>query len=309
MQEAHIDNSTAADRLIAAHDGDVALLYIFVRRTGCRDLEKAAGALCRTLQDLRAAEEKLRRMGLWEDSGKERSSALSEQSAVFVPPADELPSYTAEEITRLAAASPGFEDIRREATLIKGKQLTSHELGVLIGLGDHLGLPAEVVLELLHFCAEKAALHRPGGRPGFRLIEQEAFHWANLEILTFEQAEEYIRRQRDRSSALGRIQTLLGLQGRALTAREREHIESWLDMGFAEDAIQLAYELTVYKTNSLKWPYMNAILRSWHEAGLHDRKAVEAKERTYPGSRKTTPGGTSATPVDLGELEKFLENM
>ncbi|MGC8000446.1 hypothetical protein, partial [Salmonella enterica] len=60
MQEAHIDNSTAADRLIAAHDGDVALLYIFVRRTGCRDLEKAAGALCRTLQDLRAAEEKLR---------------------------------------------------------------------------------------------------------------------------------------------------------------------------------------------------------------------------------------------------------
>ena len=55
----------AADKLIAAHDGDVALLYIYLARTGGEeDLEQAAHALCRTLGELTAAREKLGRMGL-----------------------------------------------------------------------------------------------------------------------------------------------------------------------------------------------------------------------------------------------------
>ena len=308
MQDTHIDNSTAADRLIAAHDGDVALLYIYVCRSGCRDLEKAAGALCRTLQELRAAQEKLQRMGLWEEDGR---AAHSTPESVYAPPADELPQYTAQEITRLAAATPGFEDIRREATKIKGKQLSSNELRVLIGLGDYLSLPPEVVLELLHYCAEKAEAQRPGSRPGFRMIEQEGFHWANLEILSFEQAEEYIRKQRDRSSALGRIQALLGLQGRALTAPERKHILAWLDMGFADDAVQLAYERTVYNTGALKWAYLDTILQRWHEAGLHDRKAVEAKEGVRGPSKRNAGRGEKKPeePVDVSELENFLRNL
>ena len=40
-------DASAADRLIAAHDGDVALLYIYLARTGSRDLERAAHDLCR----------------------------------------------------------------------------------------------------------------------------------------------------------------------------------------------------------------------------------------------------------------------
>ena len=45
MQDTRIDNFTAADRLIAAHDGDVALLYIYRKRTGCCDLEQAGAHL------------------------------------------------------------------------------------------------------------------------------------------------------------------------------------------------------------------------------------------------------------------------
>ena len=53
----------SADRLIAAHDGDVALLYIYLQRTG-GDLEGAARELCRTMGEIEAAHEKLLRMGL-----------------------------------------------------------------------------------------------------------------------------------------------------------------------------------------------------------------------------------------------------
>ena len=63
MQLSPSDNSIA-DALIAAHDGDVALLYIYLRRRGGDDLERAARELCRTMGEIRAAREKLQRMGL-----------------------------------------------------------------------------------------------------------------------------------------------------------------------------------------------------------------------------------------------------
>ena len=306
MQDTRIDNFTAADRLIRAHDGDVALLYIYRQHTGCRDLEQAARDLCRTMQELRAAQEKLVRLGLWAEDDTPAPSAAADKPPRYLPPADELPQYTAQDISRLAAASRDFTEICAEAARIKGKQLTTNELGILAGIHNHLALPTDVILELLNYCRAKAEAQRPGSRPGFRAIQQEAFHWANLEILTFEQAEEYIANQRERSSAVGRIQAILGLQGRALTVPERQHIDDWLDKGFADDAIELAYERTVYKTHSFKWPYMDAILKRWHEAGLHDRRAVEEKEGSRGGKVSTSPGETA---IDVDQLRDFLDKL
>ena len=71
MSESALGNfipAQTADRLIAAHDGDVALLYLYRLRTGETDCERAARDLCRTLREIEAADEKLRRLGLSEDS-------------------------------------------------------------------------------------------------------------------------------------------------------------------------------------------------------------------------------------------------
>ena len=72
MPEKQAENcisSAVLDKLIAAHDGDVALLWLYRQRTGALDEEQAAQALCRTLQEIRAAEEKLRRMELLPEGG------------------------------------------------------------------------------------------------------------------------------------------------------------------------------------------------------------------------------------------------
>ena len=71
-------------------------------------------------------------------------------------------------------------------------------------------------------------------------------------------------------------------------------------MGFTEDAIRLGYERTVYNTGGLKWPYMDAILKRWHEAGLHERNEIEAKDAPHIGKKKpaVSPGKTPE-PVNL----------
>ena len=78
-------------------------------------------------------------------------------------------------------------------------------------------------------------------------------------------------------------------------------------MGFADDAIQLAYERTVYKTGRLAWPYMSKILKRWHGDGLHDRKSVEAKEGSRPASNRSAPASGNEEPVDVDRLKELLD--
>ena len=54
-------------------------------------------------------------------------------------------------------------------------------------------------------------------------------------------------------------------------------------------AIERAYDKTILKCKELKWPYMNKILTSWHEKGLHTLREVEDGDRPAP-RRQTAPG-------------------
>ena len=78
---------------------------------------------------------------------------------------------------------------------------------------------------------------------------------------------------------------MLQIRGRTLTAAEERYASSWLEMGFEEDAIAVAYERTCLNTGGLNWAYMNKILQRWHEAGLHSAEAVRGGDRK-PADRK-----------------------
>ena len=309
MQEPISHNSIslqAADKLIAAHDGDVALLYLYWVRNGDLDEEKAARALCRTLQEIRTAEEKLRRLDLLE---KAAAPAVSAPAPAEPAPVEELPQYTAAEITRRTKGDGAFSVILDEAAKVMGKALGGNDTRMLFGIYDYLGLPAEVILELLHYCQELCRLkYKDSRRPTARFIEQEAYAWANREILTLEQAEEYIHRQKQRRSDMGRLQEALGLQGHTLSPTQEKDLSAWLDQGFPEEAVLLAYDRTVTNTGSLKWGYMRKILQSWHEKGLHTPKEIEEKDSLR--SRKASPPAPvqNQKALDRRALEELLKN-
>ncbi len=307
MQEIRAEKSISAgavDRLVAAHDGDVALLYLYILKNGAYDEEQAAAALCRTLREIRAAEEKLRRMELLPVSG---APAASPAKAQPVDPAEELPQYTAEDIARRAREDTAFSAVLAEAARVIGRNLSGNDTRVLFGVYDYLGLPAEVIFMLLHFCAEQyEERYGSSRRPSARAIEKTAYEWARLELLTLEQAEAYIEKQKQRRGTLGRIKGLLNIYGRELTASEEKYVSSWLEMGFREDAVSIAYDRTVTQTGSLKWPYMNKILLSWHEKGLHTASEIEEKDGRRGPARK---GAAEVRPVDMNELRKIIDKI
>lgn len=314
MQQAKSQNlisPAAAEKLISAHDGDAALLYLFLAHEG-GELEQAAGKLCRTLRQMEDAEEKLRRMGLLPISGAARSERAAPAPALDEP--EELPQYTAEEISRRSAKDAGFTLVLDEAAKVMGKKLSGADMRVLFGIYDYLGMPVEVMVELLYYCGEICESRRGSAddskprRPSARFIEKEAYAWVNREIMTLEQAEEYIRSKRQRRSLVGSAKAALGISGRELSASEEKLISSWLDMGFDDSVIALAYDRTVLNTGGLKWPYMNKILQSWQGKDLHTVEDIEREDPPRKGQAKPAKTGGDK-PIDIDRLRSLVDKI
>ena len=289
--------SEAADRLIAAHDGDVALLYLYIARTGALDAERAAGALCRT----RARSTRPRKScAAWASGGGPRTPRPRLPQLV---PEDTLPEYRAEDLIRFAAEDPKLEAIYREAEQVFGRKLSPSDMKMLAGLYKHLGLPAEVLFTLLHYCAERAAERRPGSVPSPRSVEKEGYDWANREIMTLEQADDYIRFRREQRELTVQVKEVLNIRGRELSKTEREYVERWIAMGFSPEAVAIAYDRTLIKLGKLHWSYMDKIFQSWHAKKLHTPAEIEAGDsrRRAPAAeaRRKRPRRAGGTGRDL----------
>ena len=305
MAERGTDNcisAAAVDRLLAAHDGDVALLWLWLCRHGKPDLESAARDLCRTRAEMEAAWEKLRRMELSESAEslpQPVSAAAAAPAAEQKFPPRETPEYTARDIVE--RGDPAFTALVAEAQRVLGHALSTPDLKKLFGIYDYLALPAEVVMQLLHYCAASSK----GRLPSMRYIEQEAYIWADREILTLEQAEAFIAEQARRREERAAVAELLGIRGRELTGTESKHIQSWLEAGTPRELISLAYDRTVTNTGALKWGYMNKILQSWREKGL--RSVAEVQEKDLPPRRRESPKQPDK-PVGLGDVISMMRN-
>ena len=80
-------------------------------------------------------------------------------------------------------------------------------------------------------------------------------------------------------------------------------------MGFANDAISLAYEKTCENTGALTWKYMNSILERWNAQGLRTADQVRALDRKPAAPRKGgyQRHGDAPSPAMLDAVKQMLE--
>lgn len=259
-------------RLLAASCPEAALLYLYLHSGGRP--EEAERALRYSARQLDYAAASLRQMGLY----PEPTSRHLER--------DEAPVYTEEDIKREYTSNPEFPQMVGEAQRRMGRVFSTEELKILLCLYRYLGLSAEVLSILIYYCIEKNRARGANRLPSLRMVEKEGYRWADLGIDTMEQAAAYVQGQLRRQSQLGRIRAVLQLEERRLTAGEEKFVHAWLDWGFGEEEIRAAYEKTCMNTGGLKWPYLNSILKSWHEKGLHTLRQIEAGDRPAPRPEK-----------------------
>lgn len=253
MQTVHL-SIDELKKLLSCGCPDAVALYLY--RKSAQPLETALDALHFTVPQMVAATEALRQLGLWEPA--QRS-----------PLQPDRPTYTEDDVrSALRDDRLRFSKLVGEAQRRLGRTLSTEELKTILSLVDFLRLPTEVVGLLLSYCVERS--HRRGVRaPSMRTIEREAYRWADEGIDSLEAASFFVQEQLRIHTHVQQLRQLLQIEQRRLTSAEEQYIISWITMGFTDEAIRLAYERTCLNTGALKWAYMNSILRSWHEKGLH----------------------------------------
>ena len=272
-----------AEKLLAAVSPDGALLYLYLK---CGNAIDTAGQDLHMSQTrLQCAGATLRQLGLYQE---EKHTVIS----------GERPRYTEEDVLG-AQQDMEFISLRREWERILGKTLTTEELKILLGMIRYLGMPTEVIFMLVCYCRDRAKQKGRLRLPTLHSIEKAAYAWAEQGIDTVEEAAAFIQKQTVLDSKVEKLKRILQIRGRSLTQAENKYATAWLELGFTEDALALAYERTCLNTGGLSWAYMNKILQRWHEAGYHS--ASEVKE----GDKRTPPKGASGQ-FGQAEIDNIL---
>ncbi|MBQ9045100.1 MAG: DnaD domain protein [Oscillospiraceae bacterium] len=283
------------DKVLAARSAPAALLYLALQRTGGK-LPRAE-ELSLSGADYQTAVEVLRGAGVLK---------TAEQP---VPDLHTLPEYTAEDLVTRVNEDRGFSDVVHWAEQLYGRKLTSPEMKKLLGMQDHLGLPPAVLMQMLTYAFDAYREQHPTRRsPGIRYLEAEAIRWADDEVLTLDLAEQYIARNRARSSQAGKIRRVLHLDHEP-SKTEREYIDSWIDLGLPPELIEEAYDRTVTNTGRMTWAYLNKILLRWHEQNIRTLAAVLERDPRGAQRRRAAEPAAAQPRNDLARAQELLRGM
>ena len=273
-------SETDMRKLLGAASPEAALVYLYVQSGN--DPANAEQELSLSGARVSCAAATLRQMGLW-----------PEERPIRVAPG-ERPDYTERDVVQAVDTDNSFRALYGEVQRLLGRALNIEELKILLGFVRYLNMPGEVIQMLICYCKDRARRRGSSRNPSLRTIEKEAYAWAERGIDSIEEASAFIQAQNVRASRLSQLMNALQIRGRNLTPAEERYAISWLEMGFDNEAISMAYERTCLNTGGLNWAYMNKILQRWHSQGLHTAQAVQA------GDKKTDPR-TERRPLDADE--------
>ena len=291
-------SAAAVRRLVASGSSDAAMLYLtLLLHHGSLSPEKLSGELRWSEERLRQAESALLASGL----------VNSRRPAVPESGGEERPDYTREDVGRQLESDQRFAQLTGNVEQLLGKKLSTPDLNILLGLYDYVGLPCDVIFLLVSHCTQRLQeRYGEGRRPTLRQIEQEGYTWARMGLMDMESANSYLMKYAQKRTVTARYMQVMGLSQRPPSPTEETYLLRWAEMGFPAESVELAYDKTVLKCRELRWGYMNKILLSWHEKGLHTREEIAAGD----GPRPKVPA-QAETKRRSGEnqerMKKYLE--
>ncbi len=214
-----------------------------------------------------------------------------------------LPRYTTEQLADLLEQRHEAAAFIDEAQRIWGKIFNTHEVNVLLGLVDYLGLDWEYVLTLLAYCA--AAHEKRGIHKSLRYLESTAFGFYDEGVRTLAELQERLKQIEAMAEVEGQLRTLFGMGARALTPKEKKCFSTWLyEYRYGMDIIKLAYDVTVDAKGSPNLSYMNSVLANWNRDGLRTPEAVKAAQEAFHAEQeKARTGGKGKPPAPTGSFD------
>ena len=196
-----------------------------------------------------------------------------------------------------------FSGLFAEAQAALGKTIGFDGQSVLVMMHDSYGLPFEVILMAVEYSASQ-------NKTGYSSIAKLGKYWSEQGIDTLEGAMEYIEEHNVVNETWNKLRSLTDISNRTPTSKQRGYLVAWIkEYGYDENIIYYAYEESIDRTGKMSMPYMDKIIRNWHEKGvktpmdIQREKAKWQEERDKKLPQKNT--GKQRTPALLQDEPSY----
>ncbi len=289
------------DKIISCGDSDSALLYLYVVKTGTRLDDTVA------MRELNFSKDR------YEKAVFTLTNIMIEQQAnletINEPQKARKPNYTSNEIRLAVTTDHKFSAVCDSAEDALGTLLSDKDIRSLYMIYDYLGLPAEVIIELLSY------LKRDRQKIDRHTIEREAYLWTDAGIYTYADAQKHLEKIEAEKPLMDAIFKYINVVGRDPSMKERQFASACINRGFTPEAVELAIERMYANIEQFSLNYLKKILISWHEKGVHTVSEITAIE---PQSKKVSKPAENPEPQTdkledweiewLEELRRYEQN-
>ena len=229
-------------------------------------------------------------------TAEEIAKDVNENKKRFVLTKPQRPDYvfTAQRL----AEDEDLKILVNEAQTALGKTLSNSDISMLLMLKDTCGLPLDVIIMLIQYTISI-------DKANIRTIERIGVQWADAGVQSVEAADEKIRQANLSSKNYSIVKSAFGLSNPGSpTAKQLEYCNKWItEWKFSPDMLREAYERCVDTKGSMKFNYIDGILKRWHNDGimnLNDLKELEAQKTS-----KTASAKKRKTSYNIEDLKKI----
>lgn len=147
---------------------------------------------------------------------------------------------------------------------------------------------------LVQYCVER-------GKKDFRYIEKVAVSWAQAQVSTPNEAEQFAYKY---DKTVYGIMNALGKTS-APTKKEVDYINRWTkDFGYEMDIIDAACERTVLSTDKHRFEYADRILTCWFQANVHHKSDIAKADENF---RRNRAAAQPKAPA-VNKFNQFRQN-
>ena len=206
-----------------------------------------------------------------------------------------VPIMTSDEAARRLKDSEELKFLIEQMQRCFGRLLTQNEISQTISVCDYSGLPVDIMILLVGYCASV-------GKTSMAYIKKVAMDWGERGIVTQQQADEQLKALASQSKADAVVAKALDITGRNLVVREREYANDWvIALGFDGELIAEAYSQCALATGKRDFRYIDKILHTWNENGV----ATLEQAKSFKPNRFSK---TSRKKTDEAANDEFLKN-
>lgn len=309
--QTHVPNSFI-DKYLPHAEPIYSIIYIYLLRYSALKKETDISELAKTFDITEAKCEKA--LKYWEQEGllqldenkNDKQEAYENPNGVAV---NNRPSYTSDELEAYKQQEV-INDLFEFAQEKLGRMLRYNDLNFLFGLYDWLKLDINVIKKLIDYCVENS-------HTNISYIEAVALDWAERNIKTVEDAEDYIFTF---TKTYREILKAFGQANRNPIPKEIEYMEKWLnELHMPVDIILEACDKTIMTIGKPNFKYANTIIECWHKANVKTIDDIIKLEEAFTNDikheneaadktksrKKSKFANFEGRKIDYNEIEKL----